>query len=509
MEKEVILELEKINKIFPGVKALRRVSFSIKSNEIIGLVGENGAGKSTLMKILIGLYQPDEGQIMYYGKKINFRGGPKDAAKKGIGMVFQEQSLLPNLTVAENIFLGQEGKFVKKGWLLIKKMELEAKNQLKNLGRELDINPRSYIRDLTYLDRQMIEIARLLWLNFICNIKNPILILDEPTTVLNQDEIKNLFEILRNLKKRSTVIFISHRLEEVMEISDRIIIMKDGENISEIGKKDFDIKKIYKLMVGKDISNEYYKESMQAKSNNNIVLEVKDIEKKGCYKPLSFNINKGEIVSLVGLFGSGKEDLARSIAGIVKPDKGTILINEKKIKLGAPISAIRSGIGYLPADRREEGIALQLDVTANITAAIISKLSNSGFVNSSKERKISTYWRERLNIKTPSLRTLCVFLSGGNQQKVVLSKWLAAEVKVLVMDHPTRGIDVGAKEEVYEIIRNLANQGISIILMSDTLEEDIALSNRILIMRDKGIVKEIDCPIGGKPMPIDLIEFMG
>lgn len=508
MEKEIILKLKDIDKFFPGVHALKKVNFEINNNEILGLVGENGAGKSTIMRILVGLYQPDNGDIYHYGEKVRFFG-PNDSAKKGIGMVFQEQSLLPNLTVVENIFLGQENKFIKNGWLKIRAMELEAKVLLKKINMDEKINPRSQIKDISYAERQLVEITRLLWLQQICNIDNPILILDEPTTVLNKDEIKNLFNILMELKKLSSILFISHRLEEVIEISDRMIIMKDGENVAKLEKDEFDIKKIYRLMVGKEISAEYYKEKSQIDPTEEVVLEVKELTKKGSYNSINFNLFKSEIVSLTGLFGSGKEDLVRSIAGIVRPDKGSISIKNIRLSLGSTLDSIKNGIGYLPEDRRDEGIAQQLDVKTNITSSIISKLGKNGFLNLSKEVKIAVFWKDRLKIKTPSLRTLCVFLSGGNQQKVVLSKWLAAEVKVLILDHPTRGIDVGAKEEVYELIRELVKQGISIILMSDTLEEDIALSNRILIMRDGEIVKEISCKAGKKPTPLNIIGDMG
>lgn len=508
MVQNILLKLKNITKIFPGVMALKEVDLNIYNNEIIGIVGENGAGKTTLMKVLIGLYQPDKGDILLNNKKVKF-SNPRDASKQGIGMVFQEQSLLPNLTVTENIFLGQEEKFVKNGFLSLRHMAKEAKTQLKKIDPKLNINPKSLIRDLTYAEKQMVEMARLFWLDFICNIDNPVLILDEPTTVLSQVEIKTLFDNLKKLKDKSTIIFISHRLEEVIKISDRIIIMKDGEVVSNLEKKEFDVNGIYKLMVGREISDEYYKENKQIEPKQKVVLEVKNLDKKGSFKKINFNLMEGEIISLVGLFGSGKEELARCIAGIIKPDNGNIFIDNIKLKLGSSMNAINNGIGYLPADRRDEGVALQLDVKTNITSAIIRNLGKFGWLNLSKESKLASYWRDILKISTPSLATLVVFLSGGNQQKVVLSKWLAAKSKLLIMDHPTRGVDVGAKEEVYSIIRQLTSQGISIILMSDTLEEDIALSNRLLVMLDGEMVKEIKSKAGEKPKPFEIIEYMG
>ena len=500
-----VIDMKAINKTFPGVKALENVDFRVQENEIVGLVGENGAGKSTLMKVLIGLYREDNGEIILRGEKVII-GDPREAAQMGVGMVFQEGCLLPNLTVAENLFLCQEHIFRNKGLLSVSEMITVAEQQLKRV--ELEVNPRAYVRDLTQACRQMVEIVRLLWLSSISGVENPVLILDEPTTVLVSNEIERLFSILRHLKKETSIIFISHRLEEVVELSDRVVILKDGKKIAELPRDDAQIRKIQMLMVGHELAEEYYKESEQTQPGREKVIEVEGLEIRGTFEPVDFSVRSGEIVSLVGVLGSGKEEVCRCICGVLRADVGKVKINGKEIKIDSPKDAIRAGIGYIPSDRRDEGLALQMDVMSNISLIVLRDMIRAGFLQVAKERKETSFWVEHCRIKTPSLKTLCNNLSGGNQQKIVLAKWLAARVKVLILDHPTRGIDVGAKEEIYRRIRMLASEGMAIILMSDTLEEDIGLCNRMLIMKDGKITGEISCPVEDKPTPVDIISYM-
>jgi ribose transport system ATP-binding protein len=500
-----VLEMTRISKSFPGVKALDRVNFNVYEKEIVGLVGENGAGKSTLMKVLIGLYKHDDGEIFLRGETSQITD-PRTAAHKGVGMVFQEGCLLPNLSVAENLFLCQEGHFKHRGLISMREMVEEARSQLARV--QVDVNPKTYVRDLSQACRQMVEIVRLLWLSNVTGVKNPILILDEPTTVLIAEEIERLFTILMSLKKEASIVFISHRLEEVLELSDRIVILKDGMNMAELKGKEAKIREVQRLMVGHELAEEYYKESQQNKPDEKEIISVEGLEKRGFFKPVSFRVRKGEIVSIVGVLGSGKEELCRSICGVTKTDAGKIFINGKEIKLDSPKDAIKAGIGYIPSDRRDEGLALQLDVLSNITLIVLKEMINTGIINLKREKKEATYWIEQCRIKTPSLKTLCNNLSGGNQQKIVLAKWLAAKVKVLILDHPTRGIDVGAKEEIYRRIRMIASGGMAILLMSDTLEEDIGLCNRMLIMKDGEITGEVECPPQTKPTPLDIIGYM-
>jgi ribose transport system ATP-binding protein len=354
----------------------------------------------------------------------------------------------------------------------------------------------------------MIEITRLLWLSCISGVDNPVLILDEPTTVLVSDEIERLFGIMRGLKINSSIIFISHRLEEVLEISDRIVIFKDGRNIADLSAGSAEIHRVEQLMVGRELAEDHYKESEQKEPLDDVCLEVHSLEKEGSFEPVSFKLKRGEILSLVGVLGSGKEDVCRCIAGISRADGGHIEVNGKRVRIITPKDAIKAGIGYIPIDRRDEGLALQMDVCSNITLVTLHNIISCGLINLGRERDEAMRWVRQLNIKTPSLKTQCMSLSGGNQQKIVLSKWLAGKVNVLLLDHPTRGIDVGAKEEIYKHIRMLAAEGLAIIVMSDTLEEDIGLSNRMIIMRDGRITTEIPCPSDGKPKPVDIITHM-
>lgn len=500
-----VIELQHITKSFPGVKALEDVNFDVYPGEIVGLVGENGAGKSTLMKILIGLYSIDEGQMKLRGQDVRL-SDPKIAIQMGIGMVFQEGCLLPNLTVAENLFLSHENVFKRRGFLSMRKIREEAGKQLARV--EVDLDPNIYVRDISQASRQMVEIARLLWLSGLYGVENPVLILDEPTTVLLAEEIERLFSILRHLKNEAAVIFISHRLEEVLELSDRIVVLKDGQKMAELKGSETQIHQVEQLMVGHELAEEHYKESGQKEPEDEIVIKIDDLEKKRKFLPLSFAVRKGEILSLVGVLGSGKEEVCRCIAGTMKADSGRVSVDGKAIKIHSPNDAINAGIGYIPMDRRDEGLALQMDVMANITLIMLKEVIHGGLIYPREEKEKASYWIQQLRIKSPSLKTPCVNLSGGNQQKIVLAKWLAAKAKVLILDHPTRGIDVGAKQELYARIRLLASEGISILLMSDTLEEDIGLCNRMLIMKDGKMTKEMACPANNKPTPVDIIDYM-
>lgn len=500
-----VVQMRHIGKSFPGVKALEDVSFCVKANEIVGLVGENGAGKSTLMKILIGLHRADSGEILLHGRA-GAAPDPSAAARSGVGMVFQEGCLLPNLTVAENLFLCQERSFARYGMLSLRMMAATAEERLARV--KLDVSPNAYVRDISQAYRQMVEIVRLIWLSEISGVHNPVLILDEPTTVLSADEAGRLFEILRTLRQEASIIFISHRLEEVLDLSDRVVILKDGKNMAELPRGGADIRQVQRLMVGHELADEYYKESEQRQPAGEEVLRVEGLSKQGRFSPVSFSVQQGEIVSLVGVLGSGKEEVCRCIAGISQADSGELWVRGRKVHIAAPSEGIRVGIGYIPSDRRDEGLALQMDILSNITLVILRGMGRWGLLNLSKEREQGAYWVEHCRIKAPSIRTACANLSGGNQQKTVLAKWLAARVRLLILDHPTRGIDVGAKEEIYRRIRQLTADGMAVILMSDTLEEDIGLCNRMLLMKDGRITREVASPAGAKPAPVDIIQYI-
>jgi ribose transport system ATP-binding protein len=503
---DTVLELRGINKSFPGVAALKDVDLRVQRNEILGLVGENGAGKSTLMKIMIGFYRADEGSYLLHGDEVAM-AGPDDAIRSGIGMVFQEGCMIPNLSVMDNLFLANERTFSWGPFLDRKAMAVTAREELAIVGLG-SLDPRTIVGSLPAARKQMIEIARLLWLSTLYKAENPILILDEPTTVLQESETEILFGILGELKKRASIVFISHRLEEVVRLSDRIVVLKDGAVVSNLERGNTDVHKIEMQMVGHELAAEHYRESMQTEARGKVVLSVHDLSMAGKFEGFSLDLREGEIVGLVGLLGSGKEEVCRCLGGSEAPSSGTISVRGREIRFSSPKDAIAAGVGVIPIDRRNEGLATTLDVASNINLLVLSRMRRGPFLSPALERKSALKWITECMIKTPSPQSSCSTLSGGNQQKVVIAKWLAAEAGILVLDHPTRGIDVGAKDEIYRRIRELAAAGLSIIIMCDTLEEDIGLSDRIVIMKDGRTVREISCAKGAKPTPVDVIGYV-
>ena len=505
-ESKPVLEIRGINKVYPGVVALDDVSLTVMENEVLGLIGENGAGKTTLMKILVGDVQPDGGTISTPTDGIITLAGPAAAIRYGIGMVFQDGSLIPNLTVTENLFLCHEQNFQKSGFLSLREMKKEAREQLAQVNIELDVDRE--VRDISPAMRQMVEIVRLLWLSQLYGHYNPLLILDEPTAILSDSEVETLFTILAEIKNKASVILISHRLQEVVENSDRIVILKDGRNVTEMPARDAKIAEIEQLMVGHGFSSDRFLMKDQREPEAGELLRVEDLSKKGQFEPVDFTIHKGEIVSLVGLIGSGKEAIINCLTGLEKADTGQIFIEGKLVNVSSPSRATALGIGHVPIDRRNEGLATGLSVADNINLLVLKTLRKWGLLSRRKERANARHWVDECLIKTTSVDALCANLSGGNQQKTVIAKWIGSHIRVLILDHPTRGVDVGAKEEIYRLIRKLADEGIGIILMSDTLEEDIGLSNRMLILNDGRLVKEEVCPPDLKPTPKDIIKYI-
>ncbi len=501
----VVLALRGITKTFPGVVALDRVELSIARNEVLGLVGENGAGKSVLMKILIGLMQPDEGSIQLEGRPITLRH-PSDAIRHGIGMVFQEGSLVPNLSVTENLFLCHEDGFSRLGFFSVGSMRRAARELLAELDVQVDVD--LPVGELEPGARQMVEIARLLWLSRLYGRDNPVLILDEPTTVLADKERETLFRLLRNLRARASVVFISHRLQEVVENCDRICVLKDGKNVTEMRTSDARLGQIEQLMVGHTFAADRFHQDQQGSRSGRNVLAVEGLSLAGGFEPLTFAVGEGEIVSLVGLVGSGKEELCRCIAGLERADTGSITLDGRRLPMGSPDAAVRAGIGHVPIDRRNEGLALMMSVVENVNLLVLDRLKRAGLLSPARERHNAQHWVSECQIKTPSISTMCANLSGGNQQKVIISKWLSSQVRLLILDHPTRGVDVGAKDEIYKLLRTLARQGIGMIIMCDTLEEDIGLSDRMLVMKDGRLVKEVASPPQQKPSPQSIISLI-
>ena len=499
------LALRAVDKRFPGVHALKSVSLEIRPHEVVGLIGENGAGKSTLMRILAGVYQPDSGEILLAGQPVTLRSAT-DAMDHGIGMVFQEQSLLTNLTVGENIWLGNEGRFTR--WGLVRWSELfaAARRQLAKVGLD-DLDPGIRAADLDFATRQMVELAKALTLEDQAE-GHLVILLDEPTSVLERADIDILFERVRALKARASFVFVSHRLDEVLELSDRVYVMKDGGVVAELPAAGAEVHELHRLMVGRGLQAEYYREPLQKPFRDQVVLETRGLGLAGAYRNVDLALHAGEILGIAGVIGSGREELTRTLAGFAPHDAGTLEINGRQARLASPADAVDQGIGYIPRERRTEGLVLFLPVAANVTLASLSELRKLGLLDTAAERRIAREWVERLHVRTPGIDALCLNLSGGNQQKVVLAKWLNARSKILILDHPTRGLDVGAKEEVYELVRAVTAEGMAVILTSDTLEETIGLSHTVLVMRDGVITHRTDASPGRKPQQVELIGHM-
>ena len=501
---EPVLSLVNIDKRFPGVHALKDVSIEIGRGEVVGLIGENGAGKSTLMKILSGVYQPDTGSILVAGKPTRLLNAA-DANSKGIGMVFQEQSLLTNLTVGENIYLGNEAQFTRFGIVNWRALYAAAERQLAKV--HVDVDPRVRGDELDFASRQMVELAKALTLEE-HSAGHLVILLDEPTSVLERAEIEILFARVRALKARASFIFVSHRLDEVLELSDRIYVMKDGAVVADLNADEADAARLHHLMVGRSLQAEYYREPLQKPYREQVLVEASGLALGNAYKDVGFQLHAGEILGIAGVIGSGREELTRTLAGFAPHDGGRLLVAGQEVRLSTPAEAVDHGIGYIPRERRVEGLVLFLPVAANITLADLGSLSRHGLIDARQERRLARSWVEHLSVRTPSIDTLCLNLSGGNQQKVVLAKWLNAKAKVLILDHPTRGLDVGAKEEVYELVRAVTTEGLAVILTSDTLEETIGLSHTILVMRDGAITHRSTANPGQKPRQVDLIGHM-
>jgi ribose transport system ATP-binding protein len=501
---DAVVSMIEIDKRFPGVHALKNVSIEIRPGEVVGLIGENGAGKSTLMKILSGVYQPDSGQIFIAGQETRIESAA-DANQKGIGMVFQEQSLLPNLTIGENIYLGNERQFTKLGVVRWRALYDAAERQLEKV--KVDVDPRTRADDLSFATRQMVELAKALTLEEHAA-GHLVILLDEPTSVLERAEIDVLFNRVRALKSRASFVFVSHRLDEVLHVSDRVYVMKDGEVVAELAAADADVATLHRLMVGRTLQADYYYEPLQKPVQDQVVLEAHQLACGAAYRNVSFMLRAGEVLGIAGVIGSGREELTRTLAGFSPHTAGNLRVAGREARLKSPADAVDLGIGYIPRERRVEGLVLFLSVSTNITLADLVSLTKYGLIDARKERGLAKDWISRLKIRTPNIHTLCLGLSGGNQQKVVLAKWLNAKARILVLDHPTRGLDVGAKEEVYQLIRGLTGEGLAIILTSDTLEETIGLSHSVLVMRDGEITYRANAARGEKPQQIDLIGYM-
>ena len=480
---EALVVMEGIEKTFPGVHALIQCQFDLYPGEIHALVGENGAGKSTLMKVLAGIYSKDSGRLLYKGHEVEIPN-PRTAQDLGISMIHQELNLMPHLTVAQNIFVGREPRQGLKFLLDEKEINTQALQLLDMMHLKLD--PRTKVSDLTVAKQQMVEIAKALSFN------SDVLIMDEPTAALTDTEIDELFRIIRQLRDKGVgVVHISHRLEELKQISDRVTVMRDGRYIDTVRTQDVPIDRIISMMVGRTIF-EATPEVPETPSEE-IVLEIKNLNRGAVIKDVSFNLKKGEILGFAGLVGAGRTEVARAIFGADTPESGEIYVQGRKVHIKSPSDAVRHGIGYLSEDRKRYGLTLGMDVQTNIVLASFKKfLGFLGWVNRNAIRVVGEYYVQALTIKTPSLQQRVRNLSGGNQQKVIIAKWLTGDTNILIFDEPTRGIDVGAKSEIYRLLNDLAQQGKSIIMISSELPEILRMSHRVIVMCEGRITGELD-----------------
>ena len=480
MTESLVLEMRGIVKNFAGVRALKGVDFFLRSGEVHALVGENGAGKSTLVKILSGALQPDSGEIILNGKPVQFRD-PREAHQAGIVCIYQELSLIPYLTVAENLFLGRELTRLGGYNLDYRSMFDQAHEVLQSL--ELDIDPKAEVSKLSLAQQIMVEVGRALF----CDAK--IVVVDEPSAALTPREVDTLFQWIRLQWDRGvSFIYISHRLEELFSVGDRVTVLRDGELVGTFDVKDVDLQRLVFLMVGRSIEDRFVRCSTGA---GDTVLKVEHLSDGGLLKDVSFELHKGEILGFAGLVGSGKTEVARTLFGANSKANGEVWLEGRKVDILGPQNSIDLGIGLVPEDRRRSGLIVRLTVADNIGLACLPTFARMGQINWSGLMDLIRDLINRLAIKTPSPHQIVANLSGGNQQKVVLAKWLATKCKVLIFDEPTRGIDVGAKEEIYRLMNELTASGVSIILMSSELPEVLGMSDRVIVMRQGRAVCEL------------------
>lgn len=507
MNKEILFEAKNISKNFGGNPALKNVNLTVHCGEIVGLVGENGAGKSTLLKIIMGVQPPSSGEMRLSGEKYAPQT-PHEANEKGVSMVFQEQSLITNLTVGQNIFFGEEKPFSHFGFVNYTKMYEKAKRCLADVGLE-SIKPEKYVRELNFATRQMVEIARAINRAYSSNTQHALIMLDEPTSVLNEEEVQLLYKQMRSLTaKGHSVIFVSHHLDEILEMTDRIYVFRDAENAGEYETKSCSELQLYEAMVGKSTTSEYYCLDRQMDVGSEVVLEAKQLHLFGQFKDVSFCLHRGEILGFCGVVGSGKEELCYVISGDETATSGELVVKGKPVRYSCPAKALADGILMIPQERNAEGVFGILDVADNIAASSLNNGSRLGFLSRGKMIAKAQYWIEKLRIRTPSHKASLDSLSGGNAQKVVFAKMLSSDCDIVLLNHPTRGVDIGARVEIYRLIRQMAEDGKSIILLGDTLDECIGMSNRILVMKDGLITGEFNAPVDGKPSHLAILQCM-
>jgi len=474
-----ILELRGISKGFPGVQALSNVNFSMERGEVHALLGENGAGKSTLIKIISGVYQADQGQMLIDGQPVIFHN-PREAQRAGVATIFQELILYPELTVAENIFMGHAPRS-RYGLIDWKAMRQRAQELLASLEiYDMDVDSR--VGAMSVGKRQRVEIAKALSHNA------RILIMDEPTAALTEADVERLFSIVRLLKERGvSIIYISHRLEEIFMLADRVTVLRDGQYVATKAVRDTSESDLIQMMVGREIDDLFPKIPTQPGA---VVLQVYDVARHPLPRSVSLEVRAGEIVGLAGLVGSGRTELAHVLFGVTPAQQGEIRLDGQLVQIRNPGQAMRLGIAYVPEDRGNQGLIKQMNVRENTSLAILRSIARGGFIKRGEEKNLAERFVDELSVRTPSIEQVVNKLSGGNQQKIVVSKWLASKPKLLIMDEPTRGVDVGAKSEIHRLISQLASEGMAILMISSELPEILGMSDRVLVMREGRIVAE-------------------
>lgn len=480
---DVLIQMEDIDKQFPGVQALKDCRFELRRGEVHALVGENGAGKSTLMKVLTGVYQKDTGSILYEGVQVDIPNA-KTAQKLGISIIHQELNLAPDLTVAQNIYIGREPRWGLRLFLDERELKRRVERLFKRLNMDLD--PDESVANLTVAKQQMVEIAKAL------SYDAKVLIMDEPTAALSDSEIDDLFIIINQLRSSGVgIVYISHRMDELKRITDRITVMRDGRYIDTVPTAAVTNEQIITMMVGREIYDSTKQNRIENTSET--VLEVKGLSRKGALRDINFKLRKGEIIGFAGLIGAGRTEVARAIFGADPIDAGEISVRGRKVVLRQPYDAVQAGIGYLSEDRKRYGCIVEMDVKTNVAVASLRQYVNPfGWVNKERIEKAADQIVDMLKVKTPHIDQEVKFLSGGNQQKVVIGKWLIRDCDILIFDEPTRGIDVGAKSEIYKLLNDLAAKGKSIIMISSELPEILRMSHRIIVMCEGRITGELD-----------------
>lgn len=483
MDNILALKMKGITKAFPAVVALNNVDFDVKKGEIHALVGENGAGKSTLMKILGGVYMPDKGNMEINGKRVKITC-PLDSLKNKVGIIYQEFNLVPSLSIAENLFVGKEILKTKFGHLNKGEMLTQAQLVMAKLGLD-NVNCSTEVRKLSVAVQQLVEIGKAIFNDI------DILVMDEPTAVLTDKETHRLFELMKDLKEKGiSIIYISHRIEEVIELCDRVTVLRDGEHISTLDNSCNKVSKeeIVRLMVGRDLKDYFPKKNSQTRDEN--ILEVANLSKNGVFNKINFNLKKGEILGFAGLVGAGRTEIMKSLFGAMKVDSGEILLDGAKLHIDSPDTAKKAGIGFVPEDRKREGVVLKMSLGDNICLSNEDKINTFGHIVQTKKKNMVEKFIGSLSIRPPIPDRLIKDFSGGNQQKAVIAKWLAINPKVIILDEPTRGVDIGAKVEIYNIINKLADQGVGIIIVSSELLELLGMCDRIIVIHEGEITGE-------------------